>query len=242
MTKRSASIVTVAALSCIAFGARAETVTYSVDTSRSALTLSGAVRYYFNGSVFGYAEQGAGSLMASYGGTITGELVGSSLSFAGGSNIVGLANAAGPFLPAGPGTTDVYGMQTFASGGGHAFNRIYDVALDLTGGAASHGAAFSGSVAYIGESGGIFPFFDPTPRSLAGVSATNTAGVAVSIMTAGFVETITIPFDVNLILFGNGTGAEMRLTGEIVATREIPAPGAGALMMVGAGWAARRRR
>ncbi len=221
--------------------AHAEIVSFNVDPARSTLVLSGAVRYYFNGSVFGFGEQAPGSLAAAYAGTITGDLDGSTITFGGGSSIVGLANPAGPFLPAGPGSTDVYGMRTF-SAGTFADNRMYDLVLDLTGGAATSGAAFGGSIAYVGGSGGIFPYFDASPRSLAGVSAANTGGGLVSLTLDGDVQTLTIPIDTNLILFGNGTGVETRLTGSLVATRVVPAPGAGLAMIGALGLFTRRRR
>lgn len=65
----------------------------------------------------------------------------------------------------------------------------------------------------------------------------------VSLVSDGLVQTLTIPIDVNLILFGNGTGVETRLTRALVATRVVPSPGAAcALALGGALVAARRRR
>lgn len=238
--------VTAAVASAALFGTApavlGEIVSFDIDSSRSSLTLSGAVRFYFNGSVFGFAEQGPGSLVASYGGTITGDLVGSDLAFSGGSVITGLANPSGPFMPSGPAVTDVYGMQTFSAGGGQAFNRMYDLTLDLMSGVASDGVAFGGDVAYIGDSGGIFPFFDALPRTLVGVTATNATAGSVSLISDGFVQTLTIPIDVNLVLFGNGTGVETRLTGALVATRAVPGPGAIGLLALAACGSLRRRQ
>lgn len=229
--------------------AAAQTVTYTIDPMQSSLALSGAVRYYFNGSVFGFAEQDSGSLVASYGGAITGDLAGSDLTFTGGSAITALANPAGPFDPAGPGTVDVYGMQTFS--GSSASNRMYDIVLDLVGGTASDGLAFGGAVGYIGDSGGIFPFFSSinslppgTPHPLAGITASNTAATPVSLVTIGNVQTLTLPIDTNLVLFNsNNTGVETRLTGTLVATRVVPEP-ASALLVTALGslLLARRRR
>lgn len=217
-------------------------VSYTVDPSQSTLTLSGAVRYYFNGSNFGFVPQSGGAMVASFGGTITGDLTNSVLTVSGGSAITALANPAGPFLPAGPGTVDAYGMLTFGSGGSSAANRIYDAQLDLTSGTLTDGSAFTGTVAYAGSSGGIFPFFNSEPQPLAGVSAGSAAAGLVSLTTSGFVETLTVPIDSNLILFGNGTGVEMRLTGSIVATRTVPAPGAAAVVGLAAVGALGRRR
>lgn len=228
----------VVALSIVA---HAEVVTFQVDPSRSTLSLSGAVRYYFNGSVFGFGAQAAGALDADFGGTITGDLVGSSLSLLGGSAIMAQANPAGAFLPVGPGTVDVFGMLT-ASAGNVFPNRMYDIVLDLSGGTASPGSAFGGNVSYTGGSGGIFPFFDAAPQSLAGVTAPNTAVGLVDLTISGDVQTLTIPINANLILFGNGTGVETRLTGSLVATRMIPAPGAAGLWAAGALLCGRRRR
>lgn len=224
--------------------AQAAHVTYQIDPSRSELALSGAVRYYFNGSVFGFSPQGEGSLLARFGGTISGTLSDSTLTLAGGSSITGLANTAGPFLPLGPGAVDVYGITTW-SNNGMANNRMFDITLDLPTGAATHGAPFAGSVAYTGQSAGIFPFFSGSQTdalSLAGITSANTSAAPVSLSADGPVETLIIPIDAQLILFGNGTGVETRLTGSIVATRLVPAPGAASLLALGLLGAARRRR
>jgi len=220
----------------------AEAVSFDIDETQSSLSLSGAVRYYFNGSVFGFAEQSAGSLTTAYDGFISGDLIGDSLSLTGGSLITALANPSGPFAPAGPGTVDAYGMQTFSAGGGQAFNRMYDISLDLTSGSATHGTAFAGNIAYAGSSGGIFPFFDAAPINLAGVTAANTALGNVSIISDGTTQILTIPIDVNLIYFGNGTGVETRLTGLIIATRAVPTPGTLPLLALAGIIGPRRRR
>ncbi len=223
--------------------ASADTVAYTVDPARSRLVLSGAVRAYHNGSVWSFNPVATGSMEAAFGGSITGEHDGSSLTLSGGSSILALANPAGPFAPPGPGSVDVFGMRTFANAGSVADNRMYDLTLDLLSGVLSDGSAFSGIVAYSGNSGGIFPFFDPAPLALAGAPGNNTAPGLVSLSSAGVVETLTIPINANLrYARANGTGVETRLTGSIVATRIIPSPGAPAALAIAATATLRRRR
>jgi len=241
MHSRRAAVLGVLVTVGLAPVAPAEIVSFTVDPTRSTLALSGAVRYYFNGSVFGYVPQSEGSMSASYAGSIAADLNGDALTFSGGSMIVAQANPAGPFQPAGPGSVDVYGMQTFANGGAQAFNRMYDLEIDFTSGVVSNGMPFTGNVSYTGASGGIFPFFDPAPRSLAGVTAANAPNAPVTLESDGTTQTLTVPVNTTLILFGNGTGVETQLTGSIVATRTIPAPGAGVLLFASGMLLGRRR-
>ena len=238
----------------VAFVARpaaAQTVTYTIDPQQSSLTLSGAVRYWYNGSVFSFNELAPGSLTTSYGGTITGNLSGSTLTFTGGSAVTAQENPLPPFNPTTPAGVDNYGAFTFASGPATAENRLFDLVLDFTAGTATDGAAFTGTVGYIGGSGGIFPFYSSinllpanTVHPLAGLTASNTAATTVSLATIGNVQTLTLPIDTNLVLVNiNYTGVETRLTGTLVATRVVPEPASATLLAAaGALLIARRRR
>ncbi len=222
--------------------AGAEIVTFTLDPAQSRLTLSGGVAT--PASFFGFSPVAPGSMEASFGGTIVADRNGSSLTVSGGSSIAALANPAGPFLPAGPGSVDVFGMVTNGFNGS-ASNRMYDVVLDLVSGSLTHGTAFSGNVAFIGG-GGIFPFFSPDPRSLIYFPVNNgSAGPvpAVSITSDGTVDTLTIPINVNLAATSDDRSFVLaRLTGTLVATSVIPAPGASVVLALAGLAMARRRR
>ena len=223
--------------------APAQSLTYEVDTTQSSLTLSGAVRYYFNGSVFGFGGQTAGSLTTAYGGTLNLVANGGGYTFGAGSTLNALENPDAPFLPAGPGM-DAYGMLT-ASRSGLANNRMWDISLDLSGGDVEDGTPYTGFLAYAPGSSGIFPFFDANPIDLSlGQSANNVSANPFTLATNGNIETLTLPVNANLIYFSsNGqAGVETRLIGTIVATRVIPEPATGAFVLLSTAALMRRRR
>lgn len=223
--------------------ASAQSLTYVVDANQSSLTLSGAVRYYFNGSVFGFGAQTSGSLTTAYGGTLNLVANGGGYTFGAGSTLNALENPDAPFLPAGPGV-DAYGMLT-ASRGGLATNRMWDIALDLSGNDVDDGTPYTGFLAYAPGSSGIFPFFDANPIDLSfGQSGNNVSANPFTLVTNGDVETLTLPLNANLIYFGNNgqAGVETRLVGTIVATRVIPEPATGALVLFSTAALLRRRR
>jgi hypothetical protein len=219
--------------------AGAELATFYVDPAQSRLTLSGGIAN--PASFFGFFPVGPGSMEAAFGGTIVADRDGSSLTVSGGSSITALANPGGPFLPAGPGNVDVFGMVT-NSFNGTANNRMYDVVLDLVSGSLSHGSAFSGNVAFIGG-GGIFPFFRPDPLPLVYFPVSNFSASAISLTSDGTVETLTIPIDTNLFATSDDRSYVLtRLTGTLVATSVVPAPAATALLGMAGLVMSRRRR
>lgn len=231
----------------VSTSARAEWAAYEVDPVRSSLTLSGAVRFGFSNSNFGFVEVGPGSLVTAFGGQIVGDLSGGVLALGGGSAVVGLENPAGPFLPLTPGGVDNYGAFTFAAGGAVANNRFFDLGLDLTGGTVADGLPTTLSVVYRAGSSMITPFItgDQLPQPMTGASGVNTSAGLARLVEVGGVETLTIPVDV-LILVGVAgfPNVEVRtqLTGTIVAVRAIPEPGAVGLLVLSGVMVLRRRR
>lgn len=227
-----------AALALAATTTLAETVTYNVDPAQSTLSLSGAVIYGWSGSVFSFAEQGTGSLTNQFDGQITADLVGSTLTFAGGSAIVGLEHPAPAFNPPGPGV-DVFGAMTYALNGSAA-NRFYDLALDLSGGMATDGMSTNATVLYAPGSMAHAPFALADPVSLTGFSAASSGAPAVSLVASAGIETLTLPLNANILNVVNNVHVYTRLTGQLVATRVVPEPGA--LSLLGLGLAATFRR
>lgn len=201
-------------------------VTYTIDPQQSSLTLSASIATS-NNSVFGFVELAPGSLTTRYGGTIVGDLAGSTLTFSGGSAITAMENPLPPFNPTTPAGVDNYGAWTFALGPSSAENRLFDIVLDITTGSATSGSATTATFAYLASSRVITPFVNGnTPYTLTGAQ-TNSSASLVQLQTVGVTETLTLP--VRLFNIVNGTpqsGALLYTTleGTIVASRAIPEP------------------
>ena len=215
--------------------ARADLATFTVDPARSSISLSGSA----SGAVL--TEQAAGSLTTSYTGSLVANVTAGGIVFPGGSVLVarelqswqpGLNGAAGS-ASASYGAKGTIGSGLFALNATAASRRMtFDVTsnpLTLTGGA-------------FDSAGLLFRFIDTNnagldyrasgilsssgSKVLSGLATNKVAGVS-TLVSAGGVETLTIPvsatYSFSLLLPDDST---ITLTGQLVATRGggIPPP------------------
>lgn len=217
------------ALACLLGGnvARAATVTYTIVPELSSLKMTG--------DVIGapISAQAVGGDIANYQGTITGDLTAGVLTFSGGSVIDAMANPAGPFLPNSGGIEDNYGVTN-----GALPVAFRDIVIDITAGTLQHGAA------PVGMDLPVAFYLDSLLQAGAATDETpNTTAAFASLVTAGNVETLTIP-----ILRDSGIGGPLHIVieGQIVASRVVPEPSSLALgglsLLAAAGCVWRRRR
>jgi hypothetical protein len=178
-----------------------------------------------------------------FSGSISGDLVGSTLTFSGGSSILGDENPLPPFDPAGAGV-DVFGVSIAAIGATGAYRNF---TFDVIGGSVTHGVAPGGIPVFSMLSGSLdyfAPPLNPPNGTLAytGQVVTNTASAPVSITQAGLTETLSLPVTL-LVDRTPDSGPVETWTGTLVATRTIPEPGTALLAsLVSALWLGRRRR
>lgn len=216
-------------VACLANAANyccAETVTYTLDPARSSLTMGG--------EVLGVAvvPQAAGANLATYQGTITGDLSGGLLTFTGGSLIDAQLNPAGPFVPASAGVEDNYGLLA------DTIPVVFrDLSFDITSGTVQDGLAPSGM-----SFPAAFVIDSPLASGADTDNTANTSAAFASLVTAGGLETLTIP-----ILRDSGAGGALHivLEGQLVATRLVPEPatmGLASWGLLGCVWGYRRRR
>lgn len=211
----------------------AASVIYSVDPSRSSLSMTSA---YDKNVITG---QTAGSMIDSYNGTISGELDSGTLTFSVGSAINAQLNpvAGAGFLPfPGSGGVDNYGGEIGAIGATLAFRSIvFDISGNVVNGTPST-ASFkftSGHADYLAP-----PLNPPAGTSnFLGKTIANSSAMNATILNDGFVETLTIPVEV--IYTGNLSAT---FTGQIVAVRSIPEPTSLLLAAFGLAVGFRRRR
>lgn len=220
-----------AGLAGLATAPQAATVTYSIDPAQSSLRMTA------NYSNIPLTEQAAGSLTDSYSGTITGDLVGSTITFAGSSAIVANLHPSAPFAPTPSvaGSVDNYGGNVLT-----ATIAFRSIVLDIASGTATHGSATtaplsftSGHADYDAVSLGV----GVGTINLIGQSAANAAVGAVTIVTSGSTETLTIP--VSITYPGDVTAL---FEGQIVAVRTVPEPASLAFGALGLAALLRRRR
>lgn len=227
------SLSVLSVLACFtASPSSAALVSYDVDASLSSLSLSGT----FLGQPI--SQQSPGSLTDFWDGTITGDLVGSTLTFSGGSSVVALGNPHGPFVPAGAGLEN-YGGQVVAYG---AIAASRDLSFDFTAGSISHNVA-PGGTSTITMLTGHSDYFVPPATSSSSLSigdfSQNNSASLVSISRALGVETLTLPM---MFTFSTDSGVIQTLTGTLVATRPVPEPTTAVLGAAGLGVLALRRR
>jgi hypothetical protein len=214
---------------CLALtsASRAATVTYTIISDLSFLTMTG--------EVIGtpVTPQAPGADIAYYQGTITGDLTAGVLTFSGGSIIDALANPAGPFQLNTVGVEDNYGVAA-----GAIPVAFRDIAMDITTGTLQDGLAPAGMDLPVS-----FVINSPLSSGASADNTPNTTAVAASLVTAGNIETLTIP-----ILRNSGEGGALHiiLDGQLVASRVVPEPSSVALLGLGSvvslGLAWRRRR
>lgn len=211
---------------------QAALVTYDINEALSGLTLSGT----FSGQPI--LEQSPGSLFDLWDGTITGDLVGGTLTFAGGSSVVALANPKGPFGPAGFGV-DNYGGQVPAFTASAASR---DMVFDFTSGSVTHGVAAAGASTVTTLMGRSDYFVAPTTSgtsSFVGAIALNQSPGLVSIAQSAGLETLNLPLSVT---YASSSGLVQTFTGTLVATRAVPEPTTAFLAAAGVAIVATRRR
>jgi hypothetical protein len=209
--------------------ARAVSVLYTIDPTRSSLTINqdptvtlanptGDVTKLLNVAV---KAQSPGADVDFYTGTIAADLTGVTLTFTGGSSIVaGLNPGAVPFSPNVNKGVDNYGIQTISATpttGGIVFAALRNTSYDITSGSLSDGTVPTGMNLQIpnGAFGDITLF---GKASTAG-GGLNSTGVAASLTTSGGIETLIIP-----ITRITGTSAHVVSIGQFVATRVVPEP------------------
>lgn len=210
-------LITVSSLLALAGISSAAIVTYTVDPTRSSLTLASA----YGGQPA--TEQLPGSLVDSYNGTITGDLTGGTLTLSGGSAIMAMLHtAAGAgFTPTpGSGGVDNYGgqIQAFA-----AFIAYRSIGFDLPSGSLINGSPFADPFVLISGHADYSagpPVSPPTGTvAFIGATAPNASALNATITTSGSIETLTIPISISY----PGT-LSAAFTGQIVAFRNIPEP------------------
>ena len=215
-------------------------VTYNVNAALSSLRIGGTA------SGTPLAQQSAGSLDDFFSGTISGDLVGGTLTFTtGGSSLVAAANPVGPFTPTSSvgGAVENYGLLVSqAIGGGQIGFR--NVAFDLTTGSIVTGAPPASPVAF---TAGFADYNIPALGAgavgtlpLSGSTTPNTSPANATISVAGLTETLTLPVSLS---YAAGGGVIITFDGTIVATRAVPEPAVSLFGLLGlAAFSARRRR
>ncbi len=205
---------------------QASPVVFTIDPTRSQLTLSGKIA----GSTF--TTQGPGSLTTSYSGNINANVSGSAIQFTGSSTITAKTN--GVWQPAvGGGTGSAaadYGAQAFvviSTAYGASRNIVLDVtspSLTLTGTNFDSSALIFSFASGSGSSVDYNAAGEHGTLALAGY-ATNTIANQASLSTNGNVEQLVIQintqFTFTLLSSGDTT---LDLTGQIVATNSTAPP------------------
>lgn len=226
--------LTAVSLMALAGISRGALVTYTIDPARSSLTMAAAY------STFDITAQTAGSLIDSYNGSITGDLVGGTLTFSGGSTIIALLNpvAGAGFAPLpGTGGIDNYGGEIQAIGATLSFRSIN---FDLLSGDVVSGTPSTAPLEFTSGHADYFapPLVPPNGTvDFIGETAANTSALNATLLSDGSVETLTIPVTV----FYPGD-LSATFTGQIVAVRNIPEPTSLMLAAMGLAVGLRRRR
>ncbi len=207
----------------------AATITPTINSSQSTLTVAMTV----NGATA--TAQAPGSLSDSYSGSLTANLLNTTLTFSGGSTI--LANAATTAYqpPLGGANTEgspqnYGGYFSSISVLGTSFSSDADLRgmdLDITGGSVALGGPANG-LTFTTESGATnfsvpnLPALGVTAgyysQNLSGSAATNASTLPVTLTVAGSTETLTIPVDLTYSFSEDGIPASVRVTGNLVAS------------------------
>jgi hypothetical protein len=234
--------VAVAALLCLPLSSPAQGIRLALDPSQSYLDISGMA--------FGlsFTPQAAGATRAYYGGTMSAQITPEGLAFTGGSTIVGLVNPAGPFssvpYPGGPwpGNYGVMSGPTLVPPYGIVtVNGTYvGLTLDLTAGSAQNGVAPSGvndrwtggTLLWGANTSAYGPFGGAS--SMAGIAGLNTSANLVSWDGT----TLILPVKFHTV----GSNRYEDWDGQLVATVIVPEPTTAAMVILGVGLLAIRRR
>jgi hypothetical protein len=211
------SIVTVAIAT-----PRAAATQFIIDPTQSKISLSGSV---IGNAV---AEQGPGSLSTSFSGTIVANVTGAGIQFPGGSTLTAQTNGVwqpGPKGAAGSAPADYAGQANTILGSAKAALR--NIVMDLTSSALPlTNGAFDASTLLFAFPTNSTASFDYDAGALIGHNgiplsgnSTNKVAQGASLITAGNVQTLTIPIDAQFefkALVENDSS--VRFTGKLVAT------------------------
>ncbi len=214
----------IAGLVCLAAG-RGESAVFTIDSSRSSITLSG--------TALGYplVEQSAGSLTSQFSGSVNATVTDTSVAF-GGLSLISVKNNGNwqPKSGGEPGSDPAnFGGQASAGFLGSVLAAMRNSLLDVTSAVlpVTGGNFDSGSILYqfVAGSGGALDyniaglFATKGSIALAGL-ATNRVTSLASLTTAGGTQTLTIPVTADFyfkLLSANDT--KLTVTGQIVATQ-----------------------
>ena len=244
-----------ATLISVAVSTQADPVTYYVNPTLSSLTLSGIF------IAVPYQQQVSGSLVDSWGGTITGDLTGGVLTFDPGTSISAYFNPVGPFVstpyvPSPNVGNDAYGVYAAGNAGAPygvvIANTAYRNLTFLLGGTATDGVAPTAMTLAWGPASrldyGVYSITLGAPIA-GGPSQLSTSEVVgpnnpVGLASLGYDE-VTLPVTIQAVLYATVSGnptqiAAEQWTGTIVA--EVPEPSAIALALVGLGLFVARAR
>lgn len=225
-----ANVGLVLSVSFLCLAAHGQTATFTIDPERSSVTLSGSVLTY------AIQAQGSGSLSTRYDGVIHAQVGPSSITFTGGSTVT--AQNSGNWAPLSGGGS---GTAPACYGGvANAFivtaqAAARQVVLDLTSNPIPiHNNAFdSTSIAFgfVPGAGSTLDFRVSGLLSEAGSEpldsiATNSVATSSTLETSGDIQTLTLPIEADFLLtLLNANDTQLKLTGQLVATRTIAAPG-----------------
>lgn len=232
--------------------ARATTVTYTIDPLQSTLTLLG------NLTDNSASQQTAGSLSTSYSGTIVADRNGSTILFPGGSLLDAALQSSNqqPRNDGTPGSQPAdYGRTAPGPFGSTTVEALRNFQLDLFDDTSGLGATIAGNGTFAsnsfgvefddGESDSLYATVSNPDISLVGKGTANGNGNgSSSVMLNGSTETLTLKFSTGSIGYSIAQTGDSSVSffGTIVATREVPEPGAiGAIGLAGASLLTRRR-
>ncbi len=235
--KLIAGALALAAAVAVPTAAHAVAVTLNVNSALSSLTLSG------NAFGLSYAQQSAGSLSASWGGTISGDLTGGIFTFSGGSAITAIVNPAGPFsyfpTPTNnftePGNYGVKAQGVVPGFGAVLINGVYkNLVLDITTGTAQNGLAPAGQT--LNFTAGALDYTAVSLPTYAGLTAGSSAllGVNGPDTSASLVSWDGTTLSLPVTLHTTGSNRFEDWNGTIVATlTQVPEPSSFVLLGIG---------
>ncbi|NOS70939.1 MAG: PEP-CTERM sorting domain-containing protein [Verrucomicrobia bacterium] len=234
--KLIASALALAAAVAVPTSASAVAVTLNVNSALSSLTLSG------NAFGLNYGQQSAGSLSASWGGTISGDLTGGLFTFTGGSAISAIVNPSGPFTTA-PNPIGVeagnYGVKAVGLVPGFpgviTINGVYkDLVLDITTGTAQNGVAPTGQTLVFGALSTLDYGYNSSTAGPLGAGSGSLSGVSGSDTSASLVSWDGTTLSLPVTLHTTGSNRFEDWNGTIVATlTQVPEPSSLALLGIG---------
>ena len=246
---RSRVLVPIAAILLIAAPrlTNAELATFEVDSTLSIIRLIDTAFLDAETIVQLPAQAGTGDVV-NYGGTLTGDLVGGTLTFSSGSAVRAFEHPdVEDFIPEeeGPGGPDVaddqdinyaYELEDFPGG---LYVQLFDMSLDMISGEITNGQPANGFVSTLDEGGYAIVLEDPDiiqdtawfNRPFNVIEEDDPASVNRSmdnatISLSGETQTVTIPIDLEFffdidLCCGNVGPTQFNLIGQIVASRTV---------------------